>query len=141
MLTVAALPQALPAQLRRQPLAARRAGCAAALPSRLLRCCVAAALRLEPVGDGSCDHLPPTERGACVTPGAVVLPGPGSSIVLGSALLRVATVSEQHVRLEVTHAGEVFVTDLDSLNGTTLGGCAAARWGLTNRLPVMRSSR
>jgi hypothetical protein len=124
MWTAAALPQAPPAQLRRAPCA-RRAGCAAAPPKRLLRCRIAAALRLEPVGDGSRDHLPPSERDACVTPGVVVLPRRGSSVVLGSEQLRVATVSVQHARVEVTRAGEVYVTDLDSLNGTTLGGCAA----------------
>ncbi len=116
--------------LAHRPPPLHAAGCARR--RRRVRAAPHAALRLEPCGDGTTDHLPADARGASAHAPAVELPRRGGSLLLGRGTLwagrsGVGTVNSSHAKLEVTREGDVFVSDLGSRNGTTLDGCARMR--------------
>jgi pSer/pThr/pTyr-binding forkhead associated (FHA) protein len=88
------------------------------------------ALRLEPCGDGTVDHLP---EDAKVPPSlartSIRLPDrPGAKLVVGrerpdsDAVLPLGTVSGRHALFEMDEDGRLFVTDLGSSNGTDVDG-------------------
>ena len=89
-----------------------------------------AALRLEPCGDGTVDHLP---EDAKVPPSlartSIRLPDrPGAKLVVGreradsDAVLPLGTVSGRHALFEMDEDGRLFVSDLGSSNGTDVDG-------------------
>ena len=89
-----------------------------------------AALRLEPCGDGTVDHLPADAK---VPPSlartGIRLPDrPGATLVVGrersesDAVLPLGTVSGRHALFQMDGDGRLFVTDLGSSNGTDVDG-------------------
>lgn len=90
-----------------------------------------AAYRLAPAGDGTTDHLPASARvPRGLSERRVRLPDrPGDAVVVGresppsDVVFPLGTVSAAHARFEAdAETGELFVTDLGSVNGTSIDG-------------------
>jgi len=117
--------RARPALSRKRPPMSRRKNYA----SRKNITTTAQALKLVPCGDGSTDHLP---KGTRVPPSLlrteIKLPTKkGSTITVGREkpndfLLPIGSVSGRHCSFLLDAAGETYVTDNNSVNGTQVNG-------------------